>query len=207
MPEPDVDRGSTIGVATGKWGPLRAAEAAGHEPVTGRRCQLASDENGKLLLCLSEGGMRRSPMQHRLLTPIALCCATLLFHRPPADPCGVLSQQVAETVLHGPVLLEDRGRCDWRLVSDPLTYIEFATTETGSLVDAPHARRQIVKDLGDSAVWYPVPGLFRLDVYTGHSRVQVWIYRKETGPLNPANDLNGCRIVAREIVKRLDVGR
>jgi hypothetical protein len=141
------------------------------------------------------------------LIPIVLCCATFLSLRPPFDPCGALSPQVAETVLHGPVLLEDRGRCDWRLASDPLTYIEFATTQTGNLADPLRAHRQIVKDLGDSAVWYPVPGLFRLDVYAKNSQVQVWIYRREDGALNPANDLSGCRIVAREIVKKLDAGR
>jgi hypothetical protein len=115
----------------------------------------------------------------------------------------VLSPQVAETVLHGQVLLQDTGRCDWRLVNDPLTYIEFATTESGGLAEAPRARRQIVKDLGDSAVWYPDPWQYRLDVYAKNSRIQVWIYRRESGTQYPANDLTGCRIVAKDVVKHL----
>jgi hypothetical protein len=126
-----------------------------------------------------------------------------LFERPPAAPCAVLTPQVAETVLRGSVLLVDTGRCDWKLLRDPRSYIEFATNESGGFGPTPHVRRQIVKDVGDSAVWYPLPGSYELDAFTKGTRIQIWIYTDEDGASTLAGDLTTYRIVARDIIKHL----
>lgn len=127
----------------------------------------------------------------------------LIVARPPAAPCEVLTTQVAETVLRGSVELVDMGRCDWKLLRDPRSYIEFATNETGGFGPTPRVRPQVLKDVGDSAVWYPLSGSYELDAYTKGTHIQIWIYHDEDGASTLAGDLTAYRIVARDIIKHL----
>ena len=128
----------------------------------------------------------------------------------PSQPsrCATLASHVAAEVLHGPVRLHEyTNRCDWELVSDPMAFIQFSVTQSGALGVNTKVPHQILKDVGDSAAWYPVPGSYYLSVYAKHNQIDVWIYTQQDGVATPTNDLAGCETVAREIVKNLDAGR
>jgi hypothetical protein len=123
-----------------------------------------------------------------------------------SDPCQLLSSAVASSVLKGPAALDplsQPGRCNWDLRSDPNTFIQYTITHASTFGVNQRAPHQLIAGLGDSAVWYLVPGNYQLDVSAKGSAISVQIYRPQRGFAVAANDLAGCKAVALDLIKHL----
>jgi hypothetical protein len=145
------------------------------------------------------------------------CALCVLFYvmtpqvaRSEENICRLLSAQVASNVLHGPVKqVGTASACDW--VRDDQTSSLLFTVDDGTGLPAHQgpSKGEIVKDIGESAVWYsdPLFELFELDVYAKHRTITVLITKPGATVPVAINDRKGCIAVAADILRHLETGK
>jgi hypothetical protein len=133
----------------------------------------------------------------------------------PADVCSLLSLKTATAVIHAkvqPHSIPEGPSCVWSTSWPPSqsgtgagmnVNVNVVSAETLKHVDQAIAtfHGQWIQGLGDKAAWYPKHGdnAGHLAVYKGNRLITIQIGR--SGEI--ANDLEGSKIVAREILRRL----